>query len=138
MVLDANILIRAVLRRKVRETIERYVSTTHFFAPDVCYEDARKYLPPLFEKRNLPVQTAFDVLEQLTYLVDKIDQGVYGLYEEEAKQRIGIRDIDDWSIVALALMLDCPIWTEDTDFFGAGVATWTSDRVHLYLSSDNS
>jgi hypothetical protein len=26
------------------------------------------------------------------------------------------------------------VWTEDSDFFGAGVATWTSDRVELYLA----
>lgn len=44
------------------------------------------------------------------------------------------QNIDDWPIVAVSLMLDCPIWTEDTDFFGAGVATWTSDRIHLFLS----
>lgn len=34
----------------------------------------------------------------------------------------------------LAHALDCPAWTEDTDFFGAGVATWTTDRVALYLA----
>jgi predicted nucleic acid-binding protein len=100
----------------------------------VCYEDARKYLPLLFEKRNLPAQTALDVLEKLTCLLNVVDESLYSLYEKEAKQRIAIRDINDWSIVALALMLNCPIWTEDTDFFGAGVATWTSDRIHLYLS----
>lgn len=27
-----------------------------------------------------------------------------------------------------------PPWTEDTDFFGCGVATWTTDRVELYLA----
>lgn len=37
-------------------------------------------------------------------------------------------------ILACALALDCPVWTEDTDFFGAGVATWTTDRVALYLA----
>jgi PIN domain len=26
-----------------------------------------------------------------------------------------------------------PLWTEDADFFGAGVATWTTDRVELLL-----
>jgi hypothetical protein len=31
-------------------------------------------------------------------------------------------------------MLGCPIWTEDTDFFGCGVATWTTDRVEIYLA----
>lgn len=134
IVLDANILIRAVLGKKVRGILEQYVSTTQFVTPDICYQDARKYLPPLFEKRNLPVQNALDVLEKLNCLVESIDANLYCLYEEEAKQRIAIRDIDDWPIVALSLMLDCPIWTEDADFFGAGVATWTSDRIHLYLS----
>ncbi|MBI4874020.1 MAG: hypothetical protein HY822_05230, partial [Acidobacteria bacterium] len=27
-----------------------------------------------------------------------------------------------------------PIWTEDTDFFGCGVATWTSSRVEMFLT----
>jgi predicted nucleic acid-binding protein len=134
LVLDANILIRAVLGQKVRGILEEFAYTTQFFTPDVCYEDARKYLPLLFEKRNLPAQTALDVLEKLTCLLNVVDESLYSLYEKEAKQRIAIRDINDWSIVALALMLNCPIWTEDTDFFGAGVATWTSDRIHLYLS----
>jgi len=36
-------------------------------------------------------------------------------------------------MLAAALALGCPIWTEDTDFFGCGVATWTSDRVRMFL-----
>ena len=31
------------------------------------------------------------------------------------------------------MILGCPVWTEDSDFFGTGVATWTSDRIALYL-----
>ncbi|HSV44587.1 MAG TPA: PIN domain-containing protein [Ramlibacter sp.] len=34
------------------------------------------------------------------------------------------------------MLLGCPVWTEDTDFFGTGVATWTTSRVKLYLTSD--
>ncbi|NJK29225.1 MAG: hypothetical protein HC851_05835 [Acaryochloris sp. RU_4_1] len=41
---------------------------------------------------------------------------------------------NDWPIVAVALLLDCPIWTEGANFFSAGIATWTNDLVHLYLS----
>jgi hypothetical protein len=36
-------------------------------------------------------------------------------------------------VLATALALECPIWTEDADFFGAGVATRTTDRVELLL-----
>jgi len=48
IVLDANILIRAVLGKRVRELIFTNASTVKFFAPDVAYADARKYLPALF------------------------------------------------------------------------------------------
>lgn len=48
--------------------------------------------------------------------------------------RIGARDPMDWPVVAAALVLDCPIWTEDRDFFGVGVPTWTSSLVEVYLS----
>jgi PIN domain len=34
-------------------------------------------------------------------------------------------------------MLDLPIWTEDQDLFGSGVATWTTDRVEVYLKVSN-
>ena len=36
-------------------------------------------------------------------------------------------------VVALAILLVIPIWTEDQDFFGSGIATWTTDPVELYL-----
>jgi predicted nucleic acid-binding protein len=134
IVIDANILIRAVLGKKVRDTIQTFAPTTQFFTPDLCYDDAVKYLPILFAKRNLPSEDALDVLASLTCLIQIVDNSLYSLYEAEAKQRIAVRDINDWSIVAVSLMLDCPIWTEDKDFFGTGVATWTSDRIHLYLS----
>ena len=134
IVLDANILIRAVLGKKVRNTIERYVNSTQFFTPEVCFADVRKYLPALFAKRDLPVDKAIAILEGLTSLISSVDANLYEIYEVEAKQRIAVRDIDDWPIVAVSLMLNCPVWTEDADFFGTGVATWTSDRVHLYLS----
>jgi len=58
---------------------------------------------------------------------------VYGEFETEARERLGQRDPEDWPTLASALAIGCPIWTEDTDFFGCGVATWTSSRVELLL-----
>ena len=53
IVLDANILIRAVLGRRVRQILEVYAARgVHFYAPDVAFDDARKYLPPLLKKRG--------------------------------------------------------------------------------------
>ena len=62
-----------------------------------------------------------------------VDRVLYEEFEVQARSRISMRDADDWPVVAVALMLDTPIWTEDNDFFGCGIATWTSDRIELYL-----
>ena len=135
IVLDANILIRAVLGKRVRELIQAHAATVKFFAPDVAYADARKYLPALLQKRGVDVIPALQVLDTLERIVHSMDMEVYGGLEQQALRRIEMRDADDWPVLAGAMVLDCPIWTEDADFFGTGVATWTTDRISLFLGS---
>ena len=43
-VLDANILIRAVLGNRVRTLLTTYAGVVDFFTSDVCMADAQKYL----------------------------------------------------------------------------------------------
>lgn len=133
IVLDANILIRAVLGKRVRELIIENASRVKFFAPDVAYDDARKYLPALLEKRGVKSTSAMKVLDSLEAIVQPIDLDLYVGLQQQALQRIVVRDADDWPVLACAMTIGCPVWTEDADFFGAGVATWTTDRVELYL-----
>jgi predicted nucleic acid-binding protein len=59
--------------------------------------------------------------------VQSISADAYIAFEQLAKERLAGRDLEDWPVLAAALALKCPIWTEDADFFGAGIATWTSD-----------
>jgi predicted nucleic acid-binding protein len=134
IVLDANILIRAVLGTRVRELILDNITTVKFFAPDVAYADARKHLPPLLRKRGVDASAALVVLDRLETIVQSMDADLYEGMRRQALQRIALRDADDWPVLACAMALGCPVWTEDADFFGAGVATWTTDRVALYLA----
>ncbi|MBR8833027.1 MAG: hypothetical protein DSM106950_03025 [Stigonema ocellatum SAG 48.90 = DSM 106950] len=48
--------------------------------------------------------------------------------------RICEPDEKDWSIVALALAFGCPIWTEDQDFFGTGIATWRTKNIEIFFN----
>ena len=133
IVLDANILIRAVLGKRVRELIVNNADAVQFFAPDVAYADARKYLPALLEKRGVASAPALAVLDALSTIVRPLEHSAYAGMQTQALQRIALRDADDWPVLACAMAIGCPVWTEDADFFGTGVATWTSDRVELYL-----
>jgi len=60
-------------------------------------------------------------------LVQVVDTPLLEGAKDEALKRI--RDPADWPALALALQLECAIWTEDQDFFGTGVATWTTATV---------
>lgn len=136
IVLEANILIRAVLGRRVRELIIEHAADVSFFTPDVAFDEARKYLPGLLEKRGVSGAAGLATLEALQSVVRPIDVELYLPLEQASLARIGERDPDDWPALACALLLGCPVWTEDADFFGTGVATWTTSRVRLYLAPE--
>jgi predicted nucleic acid-binding protein len=104
LVLDANILIRGVLGQRVRSLLIKYGRRIEFFSPDVVGD-----------------------------LIQIVEGNTYAAFETVSRRRLVGRDVDDWPVLATALALHCPIWTEDTDFFGCGVATWTTDLVELYL-----
>ena len=133
LIIDANILVRAVLGERVRAVIEAHAEEVSFFVPEVAYAEAEEHLATLVVKRGGDPKKALSLLRSLRSLVVLIGSEVYGELETEARERLGARDPEDWPILASALALGCPIWTEDTDFFGCGVATWTSDRVLMFL-----
>jgi len=133
LVLDANILLRAVFGVRVRHILETYEDAAGFYSPDVCFQDARNYIPTLSGRRGVDAGVGLLVLGQVARIVQPVDRSLYEEYEEIARERVGSRDPEDWPVVAVALLLDLPIWTEDQAVFGSGVATWTTDRVELYL-----
>ena len=118
----------------MRALIFEHASNVKLFAPDVVYADARKYLPSLLEKRSVRGDASLKVLDALEKVVQPIDLELYVGMQQQALQRIAVRDADDWPVLACAMTIGCPVWTEDADFFGTGVAIWPTDRVALYLS----
>lgn len=57
---------------------------------------------------------------------------VYSPFEEEAVAR-SQRDPADWPVVACALALSAAVWTNDNDFLGTGVPTWTTSTLQTWL-----
>jgi predicted nucleic acid-binding protein len=133
LVLDANILIRAVLGKRVMQLLVRYGATVQFFAPEYAFEEAREHLPAILTRRGIPVAEGLAVMESLSQIVQQVSSDTYSAFEQTAQERLMGRDLEDWPVLATALALRFPIWTEDSDFFGAGIATWTTDRVELFL-----
>ena len=138
LVLDANILIRAILGKRVRQLLEKYAAKgVRFYAPDAAFADAETYLPALLSKRGKPIDDLPAALAYLRSLVAPLSLDTFTGYEEAARERLRGRDEEDWPILAAALSLACGVWTEDTDFFGSGIVVWTTDRVEIFLSASS-
>jgi len=135
LVLDANILIRAVLGNRVLTLLRQHVGRVEFWAPDAAFAEVRDHLPTILAARGIAAAPALELLDLVSRVVQTVEAEAYSQFEEIARARLKQRDEDDWPVLAAALTLGCPIWTEDTDFFGCGVATWTTDRIELYLAA---
>jgi predicted nucleic acid-binding protein len=138
LVLDANILIRAVLGTRAIQHIKGYAPAVIFLTIAEAFEDAATYLPEVLSRRGLDEMVSHAALQKLDALrgvlhVIPIEMFVH--LAPEARERLKGRDEDDWPYLALALLFDCPLWTEDRDFFGCGIPLWTTDRVEIYLKS---
>ena len=136
IVLDANERMRAVLGRRVLGLLETFAPQLTFFAPEVAFADVREHLAGVLAKRgaSAALQPALTKLDALRAVVQAMDREEYQALQHAALVRIGPRDPDHWPVLACALVANCPIWTEDRDFFGIGVATWTTALVELFLN----
>lgn len=133
LVIDANILIRGCLGVRVRALIAAYADRVDFFVAEANVAEAADYIADLARQKNLDEAICTEALLSLMRVVQMVENAIVESARHEALARI--RDVDDWPALALGLQLECAIWTEDKDFFGTGVATWTTRTVERYLSS---
>lgn len=135
LVLEANILIRAVLGQRVRRILAARADHVSFFIPETAYAEAEEHLAELAISRGGNPTAALTALRTMAALGTLVSKDFYEDFEAESRKRLGARDPDDWPILATALALNCPIWTEDTDFFGCGVATWTTTSIDSFFTN---
>ncbi|BAQ62973.1 hypothetical protein GM3708_3379 [Geminocystis sp. NIES-3708] len=141
LVIDANILVAELIRQRGRELIldpiwELYMPEKQW--EESCYE-LEKRINTMIKKGVFSPSTGQNLLQDSLKLaqtkVTLIPLKFYSDYQTIALTRIP-RDPNDWQTVALALSLSASIWTQDQDFFGCGIAIWTTDTLISYLANE--
>ena len=126
LVVDANPILSALLGGKAKRLFFD-AGITEFAVPEFALEEANSYIPKMAKK--LDVSPAF-----LQYALDLLPLTVYGpkAYRQsvkKAKIQIEHRDPRDVEILALALELERPLWTNDKDFEDTSVETFTTAEL---------
>ena len=143
LVVDANILVGELLRVRGRELFEKDVLRLHISeqALDETLHEMSRRAAKIVDQGRASRQAADAMLDDARGIVERrispIPSEVYADFEDRAAYRIP-RDPDDAPTVALALALGgdeghCGIWTNDGDFLGCGLPTWTTDTLLAHL-----
>lgn len=131
LVVDASVLVGELLRRRGRDLLTHPELELH--VTEAQWSETRhelgKRLEIIMARQGLPpaaVQPALEVaLRVAAQAVVVAPDGVLASLEWLALGRIPA-DPQDWPTVALALALEVGIWTQDRDFFGCGLPTWST------------
>ena len=93
-------------------------------SPLTVADEVAEHLPAVAGKAKVNPSLALLALRAMP--VDWQLPDVYEPFRDEALERIGARDADDWPVVAVALALGLPVWSQDKDFNDAGLTVYTT------------
>jgi predicted nucleic acid-binding protein len=126
LVADANVLLSAVIGGQAALAL-RHDEVEQVFTPAAAYDEVSEYLPSLAKKKRLELDTLLLACAALPVTV--VEPSDYEGTLATARHRIGNRDPDDVDVLALALTLKLPVWSNDNDFEDAGVEWHTTAEL---------
>lgn len=138
LVIDASTLVAEALRARGRRLLS-HPNLDLVVAVDAWDEtehELRQRVGLLADRTLLEAATASKLLDEALEVIRKrvavVPATAYADRLAEARRRVP-QDERDAPTVALALTLDCGIWTGDRDFFGCGLPVWTTDTLLHHL-----
>jgi predicted nucleic acid-binding protein len=101
-----------------------------FVIPERITWEVKRYLPVLARKSGVSEEEVLTAFEQMP--LEAVGDSLYAARFADVA-RLGLRDRKDQDLVALALVLDVPIWSHDKDLLSLSGVTVFVDGD---LSSD--
>lgn len=141
LVVDTSVLVGELLRASGRDRLGD--DRLELFLPERIWDETKVEIPrrvrAFARRRALEVEVADLLIARCIEAVEEnvvvLEEAVYSGIEAEARAR-SRRDPDDWPVVACALALTAGVWTNDNDFLGTGVPTWTTDTLQIWLTRE--
>jgi predicted nucleic acid-binding protein len=123
LVADANVLLSALIGGRAQVALT-HPSVQGVYAAAATLDEVHEYVPVLARKKRLPLDVLLLTLAALPVIV--VERAEYERKLPAATRRLGRRDPDDVDVLALALHLGVPVWSNDDDFREAGVEWFTT------------
>ena len=126
LVADANVLLAAVLGGRARAVLQ-HPEIDEVLTAEATLAEVEEYAVVLARKRRLSLDTLLLAIAALPVTV--VEQAVYSSALLRARRLIARRDPDDIDILALALHMKLPVWSNDNDFEATGIEWCTTAEL---------
>jgi predicted nucleic acid-binding protein len=126
LVADANVMLSAVLGGRAKLVFD-HAQVEEIFTAAPTFAEVEEYSIVLARKKRLPADVLLLTVAALPVTV--VDPSQYASTLPRSRKLIARRDPDDVEILALALHLALPLWSNDKDFEETGVELLTTEAV---------
>jgi len=126
LVADANVLLSAVLGGRASLVLS-HPNIEATFTTEATYGEVQEYAVVLSRSRRLSPDALLLAVAALP--VTLVERPVYANLMGQARKSIGKRDPVDVEILALALHLKLPLWSNDNDFEVTDIEWYTTAEL---------
>jgi predicted nucleic acid-binding protein len=126
VVADANVLLAAVLGGRAK-TVLQHPEIEEVLTAEVTFGEVQEYSVILAKQQRLPVDTLLLAMAALPVTV--VEEPVYASALSRARKLIAQRDADDVDVLALALHMRLPLWSNDNDLEDTGIEWYTTAEL---------
>ena len=133
IVLDTNVLIASLLKNGLTRKII-FLSPFKMYSIDYAKIEIETHKSEILRKSKLDEQSLNYLSDIIFSRIDFISFGHKETFKDKAKEIMQDIDIDDSFFVALAMSLNCPIWSNETHMKKQSVVkVYTTNEIMDYL-----
>lgn len=127
---DANVLLSALIGGQANRALN-HPAVEEILTTEATLSEVQEYAGRLAQKKHLPLDVVCSPSPHFPSRYSSVR--IYVSSMPEARERIGVRDPGDVDLLALALHLDIPVWSNDNDFRDAGIVWYTTASLLAML-----
>lgn len=126
LVADANVLLAAVLGGRAKAVLQ-HPEIEELLTAEATFAEVQEYAVVLARKKRFSLSTLLLAIAALPVTV--VEEAVYASALPQARKLIAQRDPDDVDVLALALHMGLPLWSNDNDFEETEIEWYTTAEL---------
>lgn len=138
LVVDANIILSAVLGFRARPLLERVGARRALIISSGASSEVRHVLSWIAPDTPVLIEITSEILDAIEVVEEVRYNDGLGAAEQSLRRAVGSRNgsVNDAHVLALAWTYDADIWSHDRDFAGTGWPSWSSANLAAALADE--